>query len=366
MRGRKKGAWVQRLDDWLDLRRKEHPPSEPVPPSRELAERFGVNHTSIFRRLQERVDAGTLWKAESGRFYFPEARLLVERPRPVACLFRRIENWSRLYQEIMEGVAIECEARGLASLLWHDEALVRHADPGRAPVFAPAKGQKESLQRMVDRYGGEISGLILDHLWRDEALSILPDHLARSAVVVGREAGSRSAVFPDFAAAASLALSHLFAQGYERVIPVEPFAGDQGIDHARNGLTRHIRRAGLERAVGPVASGETPQARARLIRDLARRGVRTGLIFLEDNNALQFLAESRAAGLDCPRRVGLVALQGTRAAESSGLTRIRIDYTALGRIAVATSLQIGDSDSVPEPVLLPGATTETKRRLRAR
>lgn len=357
-KGRKSGAWVARLERWLAARRKTISASGALPPTRELAATYGVNHTSVFRQLRRLEEAGLLWQAASGRFYFREARFLVEKPKPVACLFRRIEAWSFLYQELMEGIAEECERRHLASLLWHENTLVRHLDPGRPPRFSPPGRQRESLDRFVERYGGEIGGVILDHIWGDSAVRSLAGALRRPAVVLCRPGPEGfPAVLPDFQAGAALALAHLEAAGYGRVHVVNPFPGDPSIDYALRCFQAAVESGGGRPRVGPVLSGGTPVERRRIVQRLRRQGVRTALVFPEDNNAALFLREGRAAGLDCPRSVGLVSIQGTRAAGIAGLTHTRTSYAALGRRAVELSLGLDPDGPPPGPVWVGGETT---------
>jgi DNA-binding LacI/PurR family transcriptional regulator len=364
-RGRKAGEWIGQLGDWLADRRKHTPLTEPIPPSRELGERYAVNHTSVFRQLQRLEDEGLLWQAASGRFYFSEARFLIEKPKPVACLFRTIETWSFLYQELMEGIAEESERRGLASLLWHEKTLVRHSDPGHPPRFSEARAQQESLQRFAERYSGEIGGVILDHIWSDQAVLTLAETLPRPPVVLCRPGpGDFPSSLPDFSAGATVALTHLFALGYEHVYPVYPFPGDPSIDHALRCFQAAAESTGTLKLTGPKLSADTPAARQKIAQTLSSRGRRVGLVFLEDNNAALFLQECRTSGLNCPRDIGILSLQGTRAAELAGLTHIRTSYSMLGKRAVELSLGLEPREPVPAPTLVSRETTAPAKRQR--
>lgn len=349
-RGRKSGEWATTLEAWLEVRRSAQDLREPIPPTRELAERYTVNHTSVFRLLQRLQGEGKLWKAPNGRFYFSEARPLIEKPRPIACLFRRIENWSLLYQELMEGIADECESRSLASLLWHDDQLVQHPHPARPPVFADVNRQKLSLARFAERYGAGIGGIILDHAWHDEAVASLPAELHRLAVVLCRPGTANiPGLLPDFSAAAGLAFTHLFAQGYQRIHPVRPFRHDPSVDHTLACVLSAAAGFGLGGQLGGLLEADTPARRARLIKSLARNRVRVGLIFPEDNVAALFHEECRRAELPCPEKIGILSLQGTRAAVEGGLTHTRTSYHDLGKQAVALGLGLVS----PAPPFLP-------------
>ncbi|CAN5435423.1 hypothetical protein BH09VER1_BH09VER1_52120 [soil metagenome] len=354
MRGRKPGTWVKNLEKWLQSRRKAAPSSEPIPASRELAGIFEVNHTSIFRQLQRLEKSGLLWRAENGRFHFAEARLLVEKPRPVACLFRKIENWSALYQELMEGISQVCEQQGIGSLLWHEEALVRHAGPDQPPTFAQTRQQIQSLSRFVEKYGVGVGGVILDHVWSDEAIARLPQNVRKNAILLCRSSASDvRAVAPDFNAAANLAVTHLSAMGYQRIIAVRPFAGDPSIESCLASLKFADITAGLP-SPSLIAS---PREKAQFIRTLGKSSLRTGLLFPEDNTAVLFWRECLAAGLKCPETIGIVSLQGTRAARQGNLSHTRTNYHQLGQTAVALALDLPSPTAINSPVFVQGDST---------
>lgn len=357
LRGRKSGPWTEELEAWLKTLRKTAPLTEPIPASRALAKRYGVVHTSVFRQLQRLEAEGLLWKAENGRFYFPEARPLVQKARPIACLFRKIENWSLLYQELMEGIAQGCENQGLGSLLWHEEALVHHSDPGAAPVFADARRQTQSLQRFVERYGDDVGGIILDHIWTDSSIARLPESLRKNAVLLCRPTSETlPAVYPDFRAASTLALARLSALGYEKIHPVRPFPHDASVEHCINCLVASVTSPGTSGRLGPVFSAETPAARTRLLRSLTLTSTRTALIFPEDNVALLFWQECLRAKLPCPEKIGILSLQGTRAAANGQLTHIRTNYHELGQRAVELCLKLPSSKQTPT-FFVEGAST---------
>lgn len=333
--------------------------TEPLAPLRELALIYGVNHTTIFRQLQTAEKEGVLWKASNGRYYLSEARFAVEKPRPVACLFRKIENWSLLYQEFMEGIAERCEAIGIGSLLWHDDALVRHADFRHPPVFADVPHQIQSLRRFIAQNENAVGGAILDHLWTDEAVATLPDEWRKNTVRMGRPSpGGIPSVAPDYAGAAHLALTHLFASGYQAIQPVQPFPGDADIEHSLDSFLAAASKAGAGAFLHPPKSAADPKARASLIRLLGRATARTALVFPEDNTARIFQEE--ATELAIPGKIGIITLQGTRGAAAADLTHVRTNYRALGRAAVEAALNLPARESVEAPHLVPGKSTSSR------
>ncbi len=349
-RGRKSGLWTVEFDEWLRARHRSAALSEAIPASRDLAKIHGVNHTTVFRHLLRLVETGLLWQAPNGRIYFREARAALEKPRPVACLLRKIENWSLLYQELMEGIARECEQQALGTLLWHEDQLVRHIHPASPPEFASVPRQIDSLARFAERYGGEVGGLILDHVWHEEAVATLPAELKKHAVLLCRPgSGEVPAAYPDFPKAAVLAFRHLGKMGYQTICPVRPFPNDPSVEYCLEALES-----------APITTIASPRARRQLIDTLARRPGRSAVLFPEDNSALHFWRECLAAGLACPGKVGIVSLQGTRAAAAGGLTHIRTDYAALGQRAVQMCLHLRTAAGRGSPALVAGASTASK------
>src|SRR5688572_2357045 len=109
----------------------------PLPTTRELGSRFGIANTTVFRVLRQMVESGEIWQhPTNGRYFPPAARALLDRPKPVACLIRRLELGSELYRELLEGISSGCGERQRTMLLWHDARLVNHPDPSQPPEFA--------------------------------------------------------------------------------------------------------------------------------------------------------------------------------------------------------------------------------------
>ena len=71
---------------------------------------------------------GVVWRAPNGRYFRVEARRLMERPHPVACLLRRLERWTEVGRLTMQGVDEACGAMDRALLLVHDRAFYRQAE----------------------------------------------------------------------------------------------------------------------------------------------------------------------------------------------------------------------------------------------
>lgn len=307
---------------------REEPSRKPLPTTRELAEKFGVNNSTVFRHFVKYEDAGSLWRSEGGRFYDARVRGEVEKPRPIACLLRRIENWSFLYQEWMEGIAVASEEAGRATLLWHDENLVRHQNVEEPPHFASPEDQKKSLANFLSRYGHSIGGLILDQIWCDEALATIPPGIRRKSVLLGRPGPpDMISVLPDWKQSAILAIAKLQAKGCQAIHPVNPFEQDPAISHALACIETAARE--IEYPLGQGLPAATSADREALVSTLARSQKTVGLLVPEDNIARLLFDEAKTRRLS---HIYILSIQGTRL--DSETPRIRTDYAALGRQAV--------------------------------
>jgi DNA-binding LacI/PurR family transcriptional regulator len=316
----------------------------PLPTTRELGERFGTANTTVFRILRALAAAGEIWQhPTNGRYYPPEARALLDRPKPVACLIRRLELGSALYREILEGISAGCGERRRTMLLWHDERLINHPDPHEPPEFAHTTQQRAILNEFLDRHGSAAGGFVLDHLWSDDALRAQAERLA-PAVVLFRSCALEgfSNVAIDFHAGALKALAHLMGRGFEHIHFIEPFAGDPAVAEFSAELAKAAAELECASRLSTI-SVSTTKERAALIEKLARSSRRTALLCPEDNVAVLLATDARAAGLKIPERVGILSVMGTAFATSAALSCLRYDFRALGRLAV-------DALGAPAPV----------------
>lgn len=313
------------------------PHDRPLPTTRELGERFGVANTTVYRVLNRLTHAGEIWQhPTNGRYYPATARVLLDRPKPVACLIRRLELGSALYRELLEGISAGCGAGRRTMLLWHDELLVNHPDPQEPPVFAPVGPQRTILKEFLDRHGPSAGGFVLDHVWSDDALR---PHLARlqPAVMLFRSCSieSISTVRADFHGGALKALAHLLGRGFEQIVPVEPFAGDPAVVEFLGAMEAAAEELGCRSRLAPTAAASTRRERNALIERLRRASKRTALLCPEDNVASLLLQGLRDARIRCPDAVGILSVMGTDFAVQAKLSCLRYDFRELGRRAVA-------------------------------
>jgi DNA-binding LacI/PurR family transcriptional regulator len=332
---------------------------QPLPTTRELGERFGVANSTVARVLRRLTDAGDVWQHPvSGRYFPTGARLLLDRPKPVACLIRRLELGSALYRELLEGISTGCGAARRTMLLWHDELLVSHPDPGQPPAFASAAEQTAILAEFLERHGGAAGGFILDHVWSDAALRAHAERL-RPAVVLFRACPLEAVgnVRADLRAGALKAFGHLLGRGYETVLPVTPFAGDPAVEEFGRVLSGVADELDCRSRLEPPVAASTPEERQAIARRL--RGVkrRTALLCPEDHVAAMLATALGEAGVGCPDPVGVLAVMGTARATAAGLSCLRYDFRQLGRSAVEALSAETPVRIAVEPALAPGATT---------
>lgn len=335
------------------------PPDRPLSTTRALAEHLGVTNTTVYRLLQERTLAGEVWQhPTSGRYYPAAARLIFDRPKPVACLTRRLELASEQYREILEGISAQCGSLHRAMLLWHDDLLVNHPVTHDSPVFASPREQSLILASFLDRHGGATGGFILDHVWTDEALQGFGERL-QPAVVLFRSCAlpNLANVHTNFRLGSLMALTHLLGRGYEHIIPVLPFDGDPAVNEFFTALETVADESGSRHRLDRVARATNNAERAALIERLRGESRRTALICPEDNVALFLVSAARAAGLACPERIGLLSAMGTDFASRAGITHLRNDFRAMGRLAVEALNAEKPVRHVLEPQLAPGITT---------
>ena len=312
------------------------PLDRPLATTRELSKDYGPSAATVFRLLQQLEAEGVLWQHNSGRFYRRAARALLDRPKPVACLIRRLELCSALYREVLEGISAGSGAAKRTMLLWHDEVLVNHANPDRPPTFATKSAQRVLLDGFLERHGADAGGFVLDHTWTDDVLIRAGKRLAPGVLLYRRPpAGSPLAcVRADFHDAATQTLAHLLGRGFTRLIPVEPFGGDPAVDEFFSALAGAAERLGCAERLAPRTPARLPAEQIALIASLPRRE-RTALIVPEDHVAVRLRTCISERRVECPKNVGLLSVMGTAVAERANLTRLAFDFREMGRAAIA-------------------------------
>lgn len=335
------------------------PADRPLPTTRELGKRHRVASATAYRMLQKLTQEGTVWQhPTSGRFYPSSARVLLDRPKPVACVIRRLELDSEQYRELLEGISLGCGDLRRSMLLWHDQLLVNHPLPREAPVFASVAEQRAILEEFLDRHGEPAGGFILDHVWDDEALHDFRRRL-QPAVILFRTCNvdGITSVRADFRSGAFKVLTHLLGRGYEYLIPIQPFANDPAVAEFFAALNKAADETGCRDRISPPVMGSTEVERTSLVRQLTAAKRRTALICPEDNVATFIVGQLRAAGNECPARIGMFSAMGTDVATKSGLSCLRYDYRAMGKRAVEALESSVRTGHTFDAELIQGVTT---------
>jgi DNA-binding LacI/PurR family transcriptional regulator len=161
----------------------------------------------------------------------------------------------------------------------------------------------------------------------------------------------------NFRSGALKALTHLLGRGFEQIIPVEPFSGDPAVDEFMSALEAAATETGCRSRIGNLATARTERERATLINRLSRTTPRTALVCPEDNVTTLLHLAAREAGISCPERIGLLSVMGTDFATKAGISCLRYDFRAMGRLAVDALVSTQPTQHVLEPQLFSGTTT---------
>jgi DNA-binding LacI/PurR family transcriptional regulator len=338
------------------LKNKSRGSDAPLPAVRQLGEELGMSFATVSRLLQRLVREGKAWQHPNGRFYPLHAGTQAAAGLPIVVLGRQIQRWSRLYQEIIEGVSENCAQLGCPLLFLSSEKLVQHAKPETPPEFASGEVQAEELQRLADAVPRLCAGILLDHLWNEQLLaSTRFPAVPRLLLARGSRSAELDSLAPDFAAGARLLLTQLREQGCERVFLGVPFAGDPAVDSAGEALRAAAAEAGWP-AVDALDCS-TPAARAAAIAQLRGLTGRIGLICTEDNVTVKLAEESTREGRGAKGSITVAGMQGT--GEIRGpLQRLRYDYRQLGREAVAAVVERRQGSRLLGPPGLIGASEQ--------
>ncbi len=314
---------------------KEHAdPSVPLPSTRKLGKLLNHSHVTVSKALLQMSDAGELWRSETGRYYPQAARLIFDSPKPVACFVRSISAWASWYSQLMTGIGTACERAERALLVQSASNLILQDASDSIPTILSVAQQRELLDQFLTITQANRGLLILDDLWDDEALAPLAPRLKgarmllRQSTVPGIES-----IVPDYAQAALLGISHLLAQGYDKVRVLYPFQV-KAIDAMVDAFSQAANQIGLNKSnfeiIHPGPDGDTSELAAQL-----KAGPeRVGVFCAEENFAVSLYHSLCQAGVSMPEQVGLIAGWGTGEAERLGLSSLRIDLQQLGVLAV--------------------------------
>lgn len=331
------------------------PMIEPLPVTRFLGNSFGISNVSAFRVLNALGDSGHLWRAPNGRYFLAEARRLLEKPAPVACLFRRLERWSAVGREMMQGIDEACGNLDRAILLVHDRVLFRQADETSPAAVGADQDLRAALEEFLLIHSERISGVILDELWPDRTLADFSERIKRGVMVYRRtRLRSLGCVRADTAAAARLAIEHARLNGFERVAVLLPFQGYPPSDE----MAAAVRAASTGCFPQPPVFSLDSQASGRaLVAALRKQRRRMLLVATEDNAAVAARELLAAAGIEIPRQVGIMSTMGSGISRDHSITSARFDFGLMGMEAARMAIGGPLRHLTLPPTLVTGATT---------
>lgn len=296
------------------------PAGEPVPVLTTLGESFDLHPSTIFRILRDLVTEGVYWQSPSGRFFPAAARRAQVRGLPVCFIGREVWQWSRLYQEILEGVSEVCSANGSPLVLLSAPSLVRQPDPLSPPRFAGSLKQKKELQRLLSAIPRPCGGILLDHLWKQSVLTeTLPAGIPAVQLVHGT-ARTIPVVGPDYSTAAKTVRQFVDTQSAVKVQIVIPFSGDPAIDYSLAVVSAALDHHEPEHVT--FSPGQFPKPRGRPSQRI--------VVCPEDNVAsalFSLLMTERS-------NARLFATQGTGVMHAP-VSRLRFDFRRMGKAAAA-------------------------------
>ncbi|MES2309753.1 MAG: substrate-binding domain-containing protein [Verrucomicrobiota bacterium] len=355
------GKGIEELQsEILNLDLKNWDIKSPLPPTRQLAQDFDVSPSAAYRLLQKLVSEGKLVAHEiNGRFYLKEGEAFATRNLPIACLYKNMENWFFVARDQLIGITKECERLGRGTLLYRHEHLVHHPSMDYPPQFGEVKEQIKSLELFFKNQKDNYSAVILDDLWKDEALAPFQEELSR-AVIVGRETKIKAlkSLSIDFRMAAFKILAHLHGRGFKRVVIAIPFIGNEAIDQQVASIQEAAESLGLPIAKEDLFSASTPPERRALVEGLKKAKERVAIFCPEDNVATLIYKEIQLQGLECPGKIGLLSGMGESGVKALKISSIMCDYVEMGRRSV---IKLFDKSSIKEEKAMPeffqGVTT---------
>ncbi|HBR94231.1 MAG TPA: hypothetical protein DEA90_08710 [Opitutae bacterium] len=356
---RKKGKQVIKLEKELKelLKDGNWEPSQPLPVTRELADKYGVSNVTVHRVLRRFNSDGLVWRSDSGRYYLPSGRELAERPKPVFCLVRELTARVVSYRLMLQGFSRECAEARRNLLFPSDVSLVTLTDPEEPPLFQNSSEQLKSFRQVLRTNPQSQHGFLLDHLWHEDVLEHCADDL-RNAVILWRSTKVEgiSSVSLDYEAAGRQAINHLLQQGYERIIIAIPFKGDAAIDQMAEAAEKAVRELSQFNP-DDLCMATNNRERQQLVEHIRNAPERIGIFCLEDSVCKLLLDTIRLAGIRCPEKVGLLSGMGTEIAHWSGMSSIEIPFIEMGTAAAKLIAERMKKDEVLTTRVIRNLTT---------
>lgn len=356
-----KRSLADTLEKWLNdqVLRQDADALKPLPATRALGEQFGISHGTVFRLLRRMEADGKVWRHANGRFYPALAGKVLGRSKPLAVMLRRMQAWSWLCREVMEGFTEECGERDRPMLWFHNKDLVFQEAPDSDRI-ASSRAQKTMLEEFVLFHGDSIGGVLFDEVWRDEAIEgVFPPGVSMVSFARPSTLPTLGSVSADLNAGVLLAISHLLACGYEKIFLIDPLPEyGPGQFFLETGRMIYRQLFGRDLPSNQVATLHTAAQCRDFMRRLAGSKTRSGLICPEDNLSLSLVRMMREGGIPLGKQHGLISVMGTSALKPGEVTCVRYDFRAMGQAAAEMLCESSTEKRVLPPSLDVGASTQ--------
>lgn len=311
-----------------------------LPTTRELGEHYAISNASVCRLLQRLSRENVVWRRDNGRYYFNESRRLYERHKPYACMLRKLETWTVIYQAIMSGFGQAFGQEKGAILFIHNESLFQRLQPDQPPLFASADEQRVLLREFLRDHEGQFRGILLDQVWSDDVLKEFVPQLSNSVIVCRPSTVPEiSSVSVDFEMSGMLAVGHLYARGFDEIWLAVPHSGSVNYQMMATSAVNASKKLGRPIDEKNILSVATNGEREKFIARLGTSKKRVGIYYLgslgapPDHLALVLRRGLAAAGLECPKRVGFIVGMSIHSPGEHDISTFQVDYTEMGRIA---------------------------------
>ncbi len=303
---------------------KAHPADKPIPALGVLGGRLDVHAATVFRILRDLVAEGYFWQSPTGRFFTAAARRGQIKGAPLCFIGREVWQWSRLYQEVLEGVSEVCAANQSPLVVLTARTLLRQASPAEPPQFAGSRTQSRELSRLLPMVPKGCAGVILDHLWAEPVLRRASWPGGQRLQLFRNGIDGCPGVSPDLAGAASMVSGYIRRNGFRRVLLVVPFRGDPALDAAVGVFRKSLSAFQATELFYPESAKSLPKLQKALFH--------ADLVLCPEDNVALALAE--LAG----KNTRFLGTQGTGVLHTPH-ARLRYDFRRLGRSAAAHIIQ---------------------------
>ncbi len=329
----------------------------PLPPARELAEKFGASLSTVYRTLVELAEENRLQHGSNGRFYPLNKEREGGKGLRFVFLLGQVSEWHYTIRDILQGITRRTSHYEKGVTMVHIKGLIEQSDVLAPSRFADETTQERFLNRFLEENGYVWDGVIFENMWDDSVIEKFRDEFRRIVIIDRKsELGFASCVYPDFEKCASLVFNHFFAKGYERILTVIPYH-DQYITQASTATVEVASITGIDYGEENLIDVSDFERRKQFVESLKNESGRVGIFCPEDNHAKILLDNLQEAGVRCPEKVGLISGTGVLPSRLANMTSVVPRFSEIGEQAVDL-LQISVPQCCPIGIgFRTGATT---------